>query len=52
MNVADRLEDPQEIESNERLAMSKPVDNTFEKLRFGDSDGDTCGQTADFQEGV
>jgi len=32
MDVTDRLDDPQEIESNMRLAMSKPVDNAFEKL--------------------
>jgi hypothetical protein len=32
MDVTDRLDDPQEIESNQRLAVSKPIDNAFEKL--------------------
>lgn len=43
VDITDRLDDPQEIESNERLAVPKPVDNTFEKLRLGNSDGDVGG---------
>ena len=43
MDVTDRFDDPQEIESNKRLAVPKAVDNAFEKLRLGDSDGDVGG---------
>jgi hypothetical protein len=40
MDITDRLDNPQEIESNECFAVSEPVDHAFEKLCFGNSYGD------------
>ena len=52
VHVANSAKDTQEVETNHCAAVTKPIDDTLEELRFGEADGNWGGDTTNFEEWV